>query len=290
MGKPSVILMSRSILCTVLTFSQCPTCVEATIYTLVYFSPTGNVLHLANMLASHLDSHDVTILPLEFIEANQLMNDTHLVLLYPIHGFNAPRTVKRFVKYLPPNLFSTVSMIGVGCTENWVNGAVSSDLRKLFSKKGYPIVLDEILAMPLTFVMSFPDELAHTLIAEAEKKIGDLSISLVAGEQTTARVKGKSRLINFFGKVEAVASRLFGLELHAGENCNSCGTCWENCPEKNIKRNTNGRPRFGFSCLMCMRCIYNCPQKAISPRFSKFLPIKEGYSFSQYKDHSLHDS
>ncbi len=249
---------------------------------MLYFSPTGNVLHLTKMLANHLDSYDAKILPLDSVEAEQLMNNEHLVLLYPIHGFNAPRNVKRFVKCLPPSLYNAVSMIGVGCTTHWVNQAVSSDLRKLFTKKGYPIMLDEILAMPLTFIMSFPDELAYRLIAESEKKIKDIGTSLIAGEKMVFRVTGKSRLVNFFGKAESFASRLFGLELYANKNCNACGTCWNHCPEKNIERSSNGKPRFGFTCLMCMRCIYNCPQKAISPRFSKFIPIKKGYSVSQY--------
>ena len=251
-------------------------------YTLIYFSPTGNAFHLTKMLAGHLDSHDAKILALEFIQEDQPINDKHLVLIYSIHGFNAPRTVKRFVKGLAPGLYDTVNMIRVGCTTNWVNHAVSSDLRKLFHKKGYSIVVDEILAMPLTFIMSFPDELAHQLIAESEKKIKDISLALVEGKETILEVKAASRLLNFFGKAESFAARIFGLELVAGKDCNSCGTCWKNCPEKNIKRNDNGKPQFGFGCLMCMRCIYNCPQKALGPRFSKFIPIKKGYSFSQY--------
>jgi len=257
---------------------------EFNLYTLIYFSPTGNVFHLTKMLANHLDSYGAVMLPLESVDADQLTNNEHLVLLYPIHGFNAPRNVRRFVKRLPPSLYSTVSIIGVGCTTHWVNDAASSDLRKLFTKNEYPIVLDEILAMPLTFIMSFPDELAYKLIAESENMIKGMGVSLIEGEKTELRVKGKSRLLSFFGKAESFASRLFGLELHAKKNCNSCGTCWHNCPVKNIKRNSNGKPRFGFECLMCMRCIYNCPQKAISPRFSKFLPIKNGYSFSQYSE------
>jgi ferredoxin len=255
---------------------------EVNMYTLIYFSPTGNVLHLAKRLANHLDSYDVKILPLESVEADQLINDKHFVLLYPIHGFNAPRNVKRFVKCLPSGLYSAVSMIGIGCTTSWVNEAASSDLRKLFNKKGYSIILDEILAMPLTLIMSFPDELACKLIAESEKRIKDISESLVEGKRTIIRVKGKSRVLSFFGKAETFASRLFGLELHAGKDCNLCGICWRNCPEKNIRRSNNGKLRFGFKCLMCLRCIYNCPQKAINPRFSKFIPIKKGYSFSQY--------
>ncbi|MFC2029677.1 EFR1 family ferrodoxin [Chloroflexota bacterium] len=255
---------------------------EVNIFTLVYFSPTGNVLHLAKTLAGHLRSYGVETLPLESIEADHLTNNKHLVLLYPIHGFNAPRNVKRFVNCLPPGLYDAASLIGVGCTTSWVNEAVSSDLRRILDRKGYPIILDEILAMPLTFIMSFPDEVARQLIAESENMIEDIGLSLVDENKTAVRVKGKSRLLNFLGKAESFASRLFGLELHAGDNCNSCGICWENCPVKNIERNNDARPRFGFDCLMCMRCIYNCPQKAISPRFSRFLPIKTGYSLSRY--------
>ena len=46
---------------------------------------------------------------------------------------------------------------------------------------------------------------------------------------------------------------------------------------------TGGKPKFGFKCLMCMRCIYNCPEKAISPRFSKFIPIRKGYSLKKFR-------
>ncbi|MFC2038245.1 EFR1 family ferrodoxin [Chloroflexota bacterium] len=251
-------------------------------YTIIYFSPTGNVLHLANMLATRLEIHKDKLLPLEFVEPDQLTNDKHLVLLYPVHAFSAPRTVNRFVKRLPPGLYGDVSLIGVGCTTSWVNNAVSSDLRKLLVEKGYSLIIDDILAMPLTFIMDFPDELSRKLIAESEEKIIEISSSIVNGKKTIVKVEFKSRLLNFIGKIENFASRLFGLELHAGTTCNSCGICWKNCPEKNIKSNSEGKPEFGFSCLMCMRCIYNCPQKAITPRFSKFIPIKNGYSITPY--------
>jgi Pyruvate/2-oxoacid:ferredoxin oxidoreductase delta subunit len=173
-------------------------------------------------------------------------------------------------------------LVGVGCTTGWVNQAASSDLRKLLGCKGYPIIVDEILAMPLTLVMSFPDELVYELIAQSEKQTADIGVALAEGTKTIREVEGRSRVLNFFGKAEQFASRLFGLELHAGEDCTSCGTCWDNCPERNIQRRSDGKPRFGYNCLMCMRCIYNCPDKAISPRFSKFLPIRNGYSLSRY--------
>lgn len=251
-------------------------------YTIIYFSPTGNVLHLAKLLASELKSPIENLLPLEFTEPKQLESNEHLVLLYPVHGFNAPKTVKRFVKSLPRDLYEYVSLIGVGCSTGWANGAVSSELRKSLGKKDYSIILDEILAMPLTFIMSFPDDLNLELIAQSESMIADLSMRIKEKIASENKVRFKSQILNFVGKVETPAAKLFGLELHANNNCTSCGTCWSNCPAKNIQQKNNGKPGFGFSCTMCMRCIYNCPEKAISPRFSKFIPIKNGYTLSKY--------
>ncbi|MCP4313879.1 MAG: hypothetical protein GY790_21705 [Bacteroidetes bacterium] len=253
-------------------------------YTIIYFSPTGNVLHLAKLLAAELKSSERDILPLEFTHPKKLESNKHLVLLYPVHGFNAPRTVKRFVNSLPPGLYEAVSLIAVGCAGNWLNGAVSSGLRKSLVKKEYPIVVDEDLAMPLTFIMNFPDDLNQKLITKSEKKIADLCRRIMALDPSEREVPFKSKMVNFMGKAESPAARLFGLELHANNDCTSCGTCWTNCPQQNIKQKSNGKPGFGFNCIMCMRCIYNCPQKAISPRISKFIPIKGGYTLSKYRD------
>ena len=89
-------------------------------------------------------------------------------------------------------------------------------------------------------------------------------------------------MVNFIGRAEPVASRFFGIELHAKKSCTQCGLCVRECPEKNIRMTEEGKIRFGFKCLMCMRCIYNCPVNAITPRISKFIPISKGYSVNNY--------
>lgn len=251
-------------------------------YTIIYFSPTGNVLHLAKLLAHGLKTPKAYILPLEYTDPEKLESNKHMVLLYPVHGFNAPRTVKQFVRNLPAGLYEAVSLIAVGFAGNWLNGAVSSDLRKPLLKKGYPIVVDEDLAMPLTFIMNFPDDLNLKLIAESERKIADLCARIIKTETGDKKVLFKSKVVNLMGKIESPAARLFGLELHANKDCTSCGICWTNCPQRNIRQKNNGKPGFGFNCIMCMRCIYQCPEKAISPRMSKFIPIKGGYTLSKY--------
>ncbi len=251
-------------------------------YTIIYFSPTGNVLHLAKLLADGLKVPHEELLPMEFTDPEQLRANTHLVIIHPIHGFNAPKPVKRFVNSLPPGLYDYVSLIAVGCARSWANGAVTLTLRNTLEKKAYSLVLDEILAMPLTFIMNFPDDVNVKLIAESEQRIADLSKCIIEKKTSEKKVLIKSQIMNFVGKIESGAAPLFGLELHANNDCTSCGTCWTNCPQKNIKQKSNGKPGFGFNCIMCMRCIYNCPEKAISPRFSKFIPIKGGYTLSKY--------
>jgi len=251
-------------------------------HTIVYFSPTGNAFHLASLLAKGLMLPKEELLPMERTDPIKLKANRHLILLHPVHSFNAPRPVKRFVRSLPPGRFEYVSLIAVGSASTWHNHAVSSALRKSLTRKACTVVLDEVLAMPLTFIMKLSSEVNRKMIREAELRMEKLSRRILELDPSQRRVAFKSRMLNFIGRVESPAARLFGKELHANQNCTSCGICWTHCPQKNIQEKSNGKPGFGFNCIMCLRCVYDCPEKAISPRVSRFIPVKGGYSISDY--------
>lgn len=250
-------------------------------YTILYYSPTGNTKYLADRVAQQLliDSSYVQALdktPVDGLKANK-----HLILLFPIHGFNPPRTVKRFTKNGVFEGFEKVSLIAVGCNEMWVNSGVSLGLRKQFKKHNIEIVVDEIMAMPLTIVMNLKEDVKNKQIDEAIRKIDEICTRIQEHQVRDRAVPFSSKLMNLIGKVESPAARLFGLELHAKKSCTSCGICWNNCPENNIKQGKTDKPKFGFSCSMCMRCIYQCPVQAITPYVSKFIPIKNGYQIKR---------
>jgi len=249
-------------------------------YTIIYFSPTGNTKHLARELGTKLSLEGSKVIELDTIKSYDLEKDEHLIFMTPIHGFNAPRTVKRFVKNMPAGLYKRISIITVGCNTIWVNDAVSLELKKKFIKKGYEIVVDKVLAMPLTFIMNFPEETKVKMIEESTTEISSIANEIMQNQQSNKKVKMKSKMITFMGKAEDPAARLFGLELHGTKACTSCGICWNNCPENNIKKGAKGKPKFGLSCMMCMKCIYKCPEDAITPYISKFIPIKGGYSIN----------
>lgn len=247
-----------------------------------YFSPTGNTKFVADNLAKKMELSHTYIHPLEFVDAEKLTDDEHIIILFSIHGFNPPRTVLRFVNRIPEGYNKRVSLIAVGCTDSWINGAVSSGLRKILNIKGYKVFVDMVLAMPLTFIVKFPNDIVHEQLNNLEVKLCEISKAITDGQTDKKSVLFKSKVIHLLGKVEDFAARFFGLELYANKHCNSCGICIANCSEKNIRFNKKKRPIFSLKCIMCLRCVYNCPDGAIKPRTARFIPIKGGYSLNNY--------
>ena len=250
-------------------------------YTIVQFSPTGNSAYISELISNALGETS-PVLALEHLDPNTLKPNKHLIMIFPIHAFNAPRTVKRFIKNLPSGLFEVVSLISVGCNTSWINHAVSKDIRKVLESKSYDIMIDEILAMPLTLVKEFPDSLIQDQIVEARQSVIQIAEDIRNNKYSSREIKFKSNIINFFGRGESFAARFWGLELHAKSNCTQCGLCVRSCPEKNIRMTNKGHIRFGFKCSMCIRCVYNCPVRAITPRISKFIPLSNGYSLEKH--------
>lgn len=242
-------------------------------YTIGYFSPTGNTKYLATQLKEQLNVENMFALenpPKELPKADTL------ILMSSIQGFNHPRTTKRFLKNLPENLYQNVHIISVGCTTSFINSSASKRSIKLLEDKGVKILSNSVLPMPLTLVMSFPDDLIEDTINESLEMLKDFPNNL--NEVTPSF---KSNLLTGIGKAEDFAARFYGLELHAKKNCTSCGICWNRCPENNIKEK-NGIPKFGLKCIMCLRCVYECPEEAITPYISKFITHKKQYNINNH--------
>lgn len=252
-------------------------------YTIIQFSPSGNAAHVADLLKEQLGT-EKAILALEHTNPSTLVKDNHLIIVHAIHAFNAPRTVKRFLRQLPSGLYDQVSLIAVGCAESWVNEAVFKDSYKTLNTKGYKVTVTEIIPMPLTFIMAFPEELIQTQLSEVGGKVEKIAKAIQAEQRSIRSIPIKSHVVNFVGRAESGAAKMFGLELHADKSCTQCGLCVRECPEKNIRMDKESKLHFGFKCLMCMRCIYNCPEKAISPYISKFIPISKGYKLMDHLD------
>lgn len=250
-------------------------------YSIVYFSPTGNTKFLANQLKNNLGDNKTQLIDMIFCNPKKLQKNDKFIIMFSIHAFNAPREVISFINLIPEGLFKNINIIAVGCNETWLNEAASLKLRKTLENKGYSIGVDRVISMPLTFIMDFPIDTKRTITIEAKNKIKTIANDLKTNKIDEKLISNKAKSLRAIGNFEKYAAKFFGLELHANKNCISCGLCWKQCPSKNISEK-NGKPKFGFNCSMCMRCIYKCPVHAISPRISKFIPIKGGYCVRDY--------
>jgi len=242
---------------------------------ILFFSATGNTKFLLDNLVKQMDLEEQDTINIDENKEVELKGE-EVVIMYPIHAMNAPSNVMRFLRKSKIESCN-VSIIAVGCNESWINDASSISVKKLLLKNNNKIIVDEVIAMPLTLVMSFKKELKESTVKNALEKLKIISSEIKSANVSNKKVKLKSRFITGIAKIEGPAARLFGLELHANKKCVSCGLCWNSCPAFNIKENKKNKPSFGLKCTMCMRCIYSCPEEAIKPYISRFIPIKGGY-------------
>jgi ferredoxin len=158
-----------------------------------------------------------------------------------------------------------------------VNNGASKALIRRLGRRGYRVFYDRIVCMASNWLIKYEDELAKQFYNVAIAKTEHMCQEVLAGVERTLRIhpvlQAATTLVHMG---ESWGARFFGKELHVSAVCIDCGTCVEQCPTGNIRRERE-RITFGWDCVSCMRCIYACPQGAIAPRFSKFCVLKGGY-------------
>lgn len=250
-------------------------------YTIAYYSPTGNTKLLAEDLHKELNG---SLIDISKSSGNEVIIKGMLIIMFSIHAFSAPKKVIDFANNTNVSNVDNVGIIAVGCTTSKINDGASYKLRKIFRKRSVETNLDEVIQMPLTLVMNVPLEKNVHIVDNARRQIKSIALNIVNQTTSLKKMKISAKMISSIGNVEKQAARLFGLELHASKKCTSCGICWNNCPAQNIVKSKKMKPKFKFHCTMCMKCIYECPEQAVKPLISRFIPIKGGYNIKTIID------
>ena len=246
--------------------------------TVAYYSYTGNTRKVACVLKQALEAEGEAVELLDLVTHSLSQTQTqHLILLYAIHAFNAPQAIITQIKELKSSPLRFIHFIGVGCQSGIINRGASLPLRKLAMKKKIEVGLDRLIAMPLTLVVGFSEEMKQQLLETMQNEVTAIVHDFKSEQAEKHDVKSAVKVLRYIGQLEKYGAKLFGLELYANKSCVACGRCYEQCPMSNISANRYGKPKFHFNCSMCLKCIYQCPKQAISPRLSKFIIIKEGY-------------
>ena len=287
---------------------------------IVYYSGTGGTALAAKRLreAFHRSGCAAGIQAVK--DAAALPPHDLLLLIFPLHAFNAPEAVYTWLKNIPPVAGPTtgaraavisgpadgpivgpaggpiagpadgpatgvraavVSVSGGGDISPNTAGRASSI--RLLEKKGYCVFYEGSLVMPSNIVVATPGPLAVRLLEILPERAERIADDILSGARRRPAPLLIDRLFSKLGEMEKPFARSFGRKIKTSEACRGCGWCAEHCPAGNISTE-NGRAVFGNNCHLCLCCIYGCPCKALSPGSHKFLVIKEGFSIGLLED------
>lgn len=247
------------------------------------YSGTGNTKKVADCFINTLAARGVEADLFAIRAGNPYPDEPKdlLIITFPVHAFNAPDGIYRWIRALPEGLGRKAAVISVsGGGDAFPQRSSRAGCISRLKKKGYDVVYDKMLAMPSNWMVPTDEAVAHKLLEVLPRKVSRIVDDLLAGRARREKFHPADRLISHIMEIEKVGARRFGRRLQCGANCSGCGWCAENCPAGNIQME-NGRPRFMDRCNMCLGCVYGCPRQAVSPGMMKSVAIAGGFSLKK---------
>lgn len=229
-----------------------------------YFSGTGNTAHIAQAFHNILQG-EMRELKIPFPDITCFDSDEILGIGYPIHAFNSPEPVTRFVKSLPKTKGQKVFIFKTSGEALFLNHSSSRQIIHILKRKGYTVINEFHYVMPYNMIYRHSDAMAKYLYSIALQLV-----TLDAQKILKNRVEVPH--FSFFEgwcvplfRMEHPFARAHGSSFKVDPNkCISCQKCLDSCPMNNISID-NGKFIFHKQCCLCMRCSMDCPVGAVKP-------------------------
>lgn len=256
-----------------------------------YFSGTGNTAYVVESArdAFGRSGVDVDLFKIEHLRRKKgtEFDPTEYEMLgiaHPVLGFDCPRFIYDFVHTLPLVENKPVFLLKTAGDYHAANHSASYSIKRILARKGYDPFYDEIIAMPVNWLMAYDDQLSRQMVEVVPARVEAAVRRILAHERRTLSNSLPLRLIlKAIGYLEdRHGAKQFGRYLKANASCLRCGECVRNCPAGNIELR-NDKVVFDNACVWCMRCIYSCPQKAIDNKYMNVFILKGGYSLARIR-------
>ncbi|TAL35702.1 MAG: hypothetical protein EPN93_09590 [Spirochaetes bacterium] len=247
--------------------------------TVYYFSGTGNSRNVSSWLSdiaveSKIESRLIDIARIDRLSIEKPDPGSLIAFVSPIHGFNYPPVMLRFIMRFPKGknrvlLMNTRAGMLVGKYITPGLTGIAFYLSALVLRlKGYSIKAMFPVDMPSNWISVHPGLNQRTiryLHEKNEERVAAFARRVLSGKSDFRSLREILQ--------DAVASPIaffyyfcgrfvFARTYYASGDCNECGVCIEGCPVKAIIR-LDKRPYWTFKCESCMKCMGNCPKKAI---------------------------
>jgi Pyruvate/2-oxoacid:ferredoxin oxidoreductase delta subunit len=247
--------------------------------TLFYFSGTGNSANVAHWMAAAAEKNNIPFAIFNIAEMDRnsmapLPDDSLVVFISPVHGFNYPPVMLKFISRFPKGKNNVVLMdTRAGMLIGKFNLPGISGAAFLFSSlilklKGYSIAGMKSVDLPSNWISLHPglnDRTIKYLHAKHKARVIDFGEKVLSGKQIF--VHPVEFLVDLLVAPVSMAYYLagrffFAKTFYASGDCNNCDICIKNCPVKAIIKIDN-RPYWTFRCESCMHCMSQCPKRSI---------------------------
>ena len=246
-----------------------------------YFSGTGNTRWVATSIANkiHCDAIDICSMAFDDFDHASLLSrislDEPIGFAFPIHGWQPPHIVRRFVRSLPHSIFASRYVFAV-CTGVDETGLALDIFAKELNKRGMKLNLTESVQMPNTYVCLPFMDIDPKNVEESKIKAAKLQIPKIA-ERILNRKEGEyltkgsapwflTHVIGEYFNRRMVNDNKFKVDL---SECAHCGRCHRVCPVGNIIDSgfmSEFTPKWKHdgTCTGCLACYHGCLKHGIT--------------------------
>jgi Pyruvate/2-oxoacid:ferredoxin oxidoreductase delta subunit len=200
--------------------------------------------------------------------------DSLIVFISPVHGFNYPPVMLKFLRRFPKGnskviLMDTRAGMLIGKFNlPGISGAAFLLASLILKIKGYRIFGMKSVDLPSNWMSLHPglnDKTIRFLHERHKLRVIHFGEKVLSGEKAylpvfemiaDILVTPVSLAYYFVGRF------FFAKTFYASGDCNNCDICINNCPVRAIIK-VKDRPYWTFRCESCMHCMGNCPKKCI---------------------------
>lgn len=228
---------------------------------ILYFTATGNSLHVAKSLGGELLS-----IPQMIKEGRYDFTDDKIGIVFPIYEWSVNSYV---VNFLEKAVFHTDYLFAIGTYGIFACG-FGSHLRSIADAHGHNFAYINKVKMVDNYLPGFS---MKAQIKNEHKKDIEGQISIVksdvdAGKRwCVAESFMLRRMTQFMVNREAKKPRIdkgINRVVRLHNSCIHCGVCTQVCPANNITLDSkSGQISFGNRCFSCYACLQNCPSNTI---------------------------
>lgn len=240
---------------------------------ILYFTATGNSLHIAKEIAES-EGGELLSIPQMIKEGIYEFTDDKIGFIFPLHAWGVPSYLVDFLKKAKFNcdyLFA-VTTFGI------YSGAVAKHLTDIADEADFSFDYINAIKMADNYIPTF--DMKKEIENEPKKKI-DENLAKIKSDIEASRswiLKEnfmQKAAFNYMARRDGKPFNEKRLKVHVyGEgidnylevkdSCTQCGICASVCPVDNIAMdNENGKITLSNKCFMCFACVHHCPSNAI---------------------------